>query len=286
MFLGALPIGNSYAVLPRVSPVRRLPYRRAMRIGVAGIAGRMGTQVARHVSQAGATLIGGTVGGDADEVPGGITVFPTIAALAGACEAIVDFSHADAAEAHALACAAAGTALVLGTTGLTADTQLCVAAASQQIPVVQAANFSPGVVLVEALVRQMAAALPAQTHDAEILDMHHRQKRDAPSGTALALGRAVAAGRGADFTQSAELSREGQTGPRRPGTIGFATLRGGQAVGEHSVIFAANDEQIVLTHRALDRGIFAAGAVRAALWTQGRAPGLYSMMDVLGINDR
>jgi 4-hydroxy-tetrahydrodipicolinate reductase len=134
-----------------------------------------------------------------------------------------------------------------------------------------------------ALAERMAAALPAESYDAEIVEMHHRQKVDAPSGTALGLGRAVARGRGVAFEPLVEGGRHGHTGARKTGAIGFAALRGGQVVGEHTLIFAAADEHIALTHRAFDRRAFAAGAVRAALWTAGRGPGLYSMMDVLGM---
>jgi 4-hydroxy-tetrahydrodipicolinate reductase len=130
----------------------------------------------------------------------------------------------------------------------------------------------------------MAASLPSQQYDAEILEMHHRQKVDAPSGTAVALGRAVAAGRQVDLATVMQSGRDGHTGPRQTGAIGFATLRGGQVVGEHSLLFAGADEQIVLTHKAFDRRTFASGAVRAALWVAGRAPGLYGMRDVLGLS--
>jgi 4-hydroxy-tetrahydrodipicolinate reductase len=263
----------------------RLAYSHVMRIGIAGIAGRMGVQLVQHVARAGADLAGG-IARPREIPPHKVALYADLAALAAVSDVIVDFTHADAVEAHASACVAAHVPWVLGTTGLTAADQEAVARAALYIPVVQAANFAPGVVLVQALAQQLAAALPAETHDAEIVEMHHRQKVDAPSGTALALGRAVAAGRGVDFADIAEPARQGHTGPRRQGSIGFAALRGGQMVGEHSVIFAADDEQIVLTHRAMDRGMFAAGAVRAALWTSGRAPGLYSMMDVLGLTER
>jgi 4-hydroxy-tetrahydrodipicolinate reductase len=133
-----------------------------------------------------------------------------------------------------------------------------------------------------ALARRLAAALPPDEYDAEILDMHHRQKVDAPSGTALALGRAVATGRGVSLETVAQTDR---TGARPTGAIGFAALRGGQVVGEHTLLFASGTEQIALTHRAFDRRVFARGAVRAAFWTEGKAPGLYSMMDVLGMNE-
>jgi 4-hydroxy-tetrahydrodipicolinate reductase len=177
----------------------------------------------------------------------------------------------------------AGTAWVLGTTGLSATDEAAVAEAAKHVPVVYAPNFSTGVNLMLALAERMAAALPAEQYDAEIVEMHHRQKVDAPSGTAIGLGRAVAKGRGVVLEDVKESGRDGQTGARRTGAIGFAALRGGQVVGEHTLLFAAGAEHIALTHRAFDRRAFAAGAVRAALWTRGRAPGLYSMMDVLGM---
>jgi 4-hydroxy-tetrahydrodipicolinate reductase len=158
-------------------------------------------------------------------------------------------------------------------------------AAAKKICIVQAANFSPGVNLVLALAERLARALPPEEYDAEILEMHHRQKVDAPSGTALALGRAVAAGRDADFDAVVQLGRTGHTGPRAQGAIGFAALRGGQVVGEHTLLFASSTEHIALTHRAFDRRVFARGAVRAAFWAKGKPPGLYSMMDVLGMNE-
>jgi 4-hydroxy-tetrahydrodipicolinate reductase len=172
---------------------------------------------------------------------------------------------------------------VLGTTGLSAAAEAAVARAAGQTTIVWAANFSPGVTLLLDLARRLAASLPASDYDAEILEMHHRQKRDAPSGTALALGYAVAEGRGGDLATLRTAAREGQTGPRPPGAIGFASLRGGQVVGDHTLLFAGSDEHISIRHEALDRRIFARGAVRAALWTQGRAPGLYDMRDVLGL---
>jgi 4-hydroxy-tetrahydrodipicolinate reductase len=135
-----------------------------------------------------------------------------------------------------------------------------------------------------ALAERMAAALPADAYDAEILEMHHRQKVDAPSGTAIALGRAVAAGRGVALEAVGVRARDGQVGPRQPGAIGFAAMRGGQVVGEHTLLFAGAAEQIALTHRAFDRRTFATGAVRAALWLAGRGPGLYGMNAVLGLD--
>ena len=253
-----------------------------MRIGIAGIAGRMGRVLAEEAAAVG-ELAGGTERPEAaDRAPPGLRLFPDMAALAAAADVVLDFTHASAVAAHAAALAAAGTAWVLGTTGLTAEDEAVVAAA-RRCAIVQAPNFSPGVNLMLALAERMAAALPADAYDAEILEMHHRQKVDAPSGTAVGLGRAVARGRGVDLGAAMESGRHGQTGARKPGAIGFAALRGGQVVGEHTLLFAAADEQIALTHRAFDRRAFAKGAIRAALWTEGRAPGLYSMMDVLGM---
>lgn len=248
-----------------------------MRIGIAGITGRVGRLLAEEVAAAGAVLAGGT----SRDGSGGFT---DIAALAGASDGVIDFTHADLAQSHARALAELGKPWVLGTSGLSAADEAAVAVAAQSIPVVYASNFAPGVNLVLALAERMAAALPADDYDAEILEMHHRQKVDAPSGTAIGIGRAVAKGRGQILSEVMESGRHGHTGARKPGAIGFAALRGGQVVGEHSLIFAAGAEQIVLTHRAFDRRAFAAGAVRAALWVRDRPAGLYSMMDVLGMS--
>jgi 4-hydroxy-tetrahydrodipicolinate reductase len=251
-----------------------------MRIGVAGIAGRMGRLVAEEVAATGAILAGGTVRNAEDATP---PVFRSAADLAAVSDVIIDFSTADAAETHAGVLQAAGTAWVVGTTGLSAAAEAALRRAAMHIPVVWAANFSPGVTLILALAERLARALPANDYDAEILEMHHRQKLDAPSGTALALGHAVAQGRGISLAASAIRARDGQTGSRPPGAIGFAALRGGQVVGEHTLLFAGETEHIAVTHKALDRRVFARGAVRAALWTQGQKPGLYTMADVLGL---
>ncbi len=248
--------------------------------GVAGIAGRMGRMLVEEIAAAGAPLSGGI------DRMGAVTdapLFADIAALAAVSELVIDFTNASAAQSHAKALAAVGTAWILGTSGLSAADEAAVAEAAGVVPVVYAPNFAPGVNLVLALAEKMAAALPPAVYDAEIVEMHHRQKVDAPSGTAIGLGRAVARGRGVDLADVMESGRHGHTGPRRPGAIGFAALRGGQVVGEHTLLFASADEHIALTHRAFDRRAFAAGAVRAALWVRGRPPGLYSMMDVLGL---
>lgn len=247
-----------------------------MRIGIAGITGRMGQMLVEEVVAAGAMLAGGTSRSGSAE-------FADIAALAEGSDAVIDFTHANLTQNHAKALAEQGKPWILGTSGLSAADEAAVTAAASGIAVVYAANFAPGVNLVLALAERMAAALPPEEYDAEIVEMHHRQKVDAPSGTAIGMGRAVAKGRGQVFADVMESGRHGHTGARKTGAIGFAALRGGQVVGEHSLIFAAGAEHIVLTHRAFDRRAFAAGAVRAALWAKGRPPGLYSMMDVLGM---
>ncbi len=248
----------------------------AHRIGIAGITGRMGKLLAEEVPAAGATLIGGIGrpgGGGSD-----------LSALAADCDVIIDFTHAATAQANAATMAKSGKAWVLGSSGLSAADEAAVAVAAQTIPVVYASNFSAGVNLVLALCERMGAALPPEQYDAEIMEMHHRQKVDAPSGTAVGMGRAVAKGRGQKLEDVMQSGRHGHTGARETGAIGFAALRGGQVVGEHTLIFASGTEHIALTHRAFDRRAFATGAVRAALWVVGQKPGLYSMMDVLGMS--
>ncbi len=256
-----------------------------MRIGIAGIAGRMGRLLAEEVAAAGATLAGGTVRpGSPKAPPAGATLLPDAAALFAASEVVIDFTHAEEAAPHAMLAAATGTALVLGSSGLNAAQEQAVAEAARQVPIVYAANFAPGVNLVLALAERMAAALPAAQYDAEIVEMHHRQKVDAPSGTAVAMGRAVAKGRGTTLEAAGiESGRDGHVGARQTGAIGFAALRGGQVVGEHTLLFASATEHIALTHRSFDRRAYATGAVRAAQWVRGRQAGLYSMMDVLGM---
>ena len=253
----------------------------SLRIGIAGISGRMGQMLVEEVAAAGAELTGGTRRSAVADSP--VPLFPTVAALADASDVVIDFTRAGTAAAHAEVLIAAGTPWVLGTSGLSAEEEAIVAQAARWIPVVYAANFSAGVTLVLALAEQMAVALPASQYDAEIVEMHHRQKVDAPSGTAIGIGRAVAAGRRVDLADVMQSGRDGHTGPRATGEIGFAALRGGQIVGEHSLLFAGADEQIVLTHRAFDRRTFATGAVRAAHWVSNKQPGLYSMKHVLGL---
>ncbi len=252
-----------------------------MRIGIAGISGRMGHALTIAVRGSGAALAGGIAAGG--DPPQGVALLRDIGELGKACDVVIDFTHPSTARAHAAALAASGTAWVLGTTGLKQKEEAAVQHAATRIAVVYAANFAPALNLLMALAERMGAALPAESYDAEIVEMHHRQKVDAPSGTALAIGRAVATGRGVTLEDVMESGRHGQTGERRAGTIGFAALRGGQVVGEHTLIFAGATEHIILSHRAFDRQMFAGGAVRAAQWTQGKAPGLYGMKDVLGL---
>ena len=241
-------------------------------IGIAGITGRMGKLLTEETAAAGATLSGGTS-----------RSAPDLAVLAAKSDVIIDFTNAATAQATAATMAKSGKAWILGSSGLSAADEAAVESAAREIPVVYASNFSAGVNLVLALAERMGAALPADAYDAEIVEMHHRQKVDAPSGTAIGMGRAVAKGRGVALLDVIESGRDGHTGPRKTGAIGFAALRGGQVVGEHSLIFAAASEHIVLTHRAFDRRTFATGAVRAALWAASQPAGLYSMMDVLGM---
>ncbi|WP_421993451.1 4-hydroxy-tetrahydrodipicolinate reductase [Roseococcus sp.] len=244
----------------------------SLRIGITGIAGRMGQLLSEEVAAAGATLAGGTKRSDDPR------------ALFEASDVVIDFTHAHSAPVHAALAAELGKGLVLGSSGLSLDEERAVAEAARRAPLVYAANFATGVNLVLALAEKLAAALPAEQYDAEIVEMHHRQKVDAPSGTAIAMGRAVAKGRGTTLEEAGrESGRDGHTGARQTGTIGFAALRGGQVVGEHTLLFAAGSEHIALTHRSFDRRAYAAGAVRAALWLRGRAPGLYGMNDVLGL---
>jgi 4-hydroxy-tetrahydrodipicolinate reductase len=242
------------------------------RIGIAGITGRMGKLLSEEAAAAGATVSGGTS-----------RASPDLAAIAAISDVIIDFTNAATVRATATVMAASGKPWILGTSGLSAEDEAAVAAAAKHIPIVYAANFSAGVNLVLALSERMGAALPADSYDAEIVEMHHRQKVDAPSGTAIGMGRAVAKGRGVTLEDVMDSGRHGHTGARKTGAIGFAALRGGQVVGEHSLIFAAGAEHIVLTHRSFDRRTYATGAVRAALWSIGKTAGLYSMMDVLGM---
>jgi 4-hydroxy-tetrahydrodipicolinate reductase len=266
-----------------------------MKIGIAGCAGRMGRMLTLAVCDtAGMTLVGGTerpghpaIGQDvavlASAPACGATVATDVAALFAAADTVIDFTTPDVVDGHAQLAKVHHTALVVGTTGLEARHRAALADAGAVVPVVQAANMSVGVNLLLGLTRRVAQILGPE-YDIEIVEMHHRHKVDAPSGTALALGDAAAAGRGIDLDAASVRTRDGVTGARVNGTIGFATLRGGDVVGEHTVIFAGDGERVELTHKASSRFVFARGAVRAALWTQDRPAGLYSMRDVLGLD--
>jgi len=266
-----------------------------VRVGILGCAGRMGRQLVRAVADAdGLTPAAGTVrpgSPDAGRDLGGIAGVGTIgvaagedpAALFAAVDVAIDFTLPDAAVRHAALAAQAQVPMVIGTTGLSAAERDAVARAAHYVPVVLAPNTSLGVALAQVLVEQAARVLGPDEFDVEILEMHHRRKADAPSGTALALGEAAAAGRGIDLAAYSARVRDGHTGPRRTGDIGFAVMRGGGVVGEHAVVFAGEAERIEVHHKAADRMIFARGAVRAARWVRGQAPGLYGMRDVLGL---
>ena len=202
---------------------------------------------------------------------------------APALDVMIDFSGPDGLAAALAHCSAKGVALVVGTTGLGDALETSLAEAVSRIAVLRSANFSLGVAVLARLLRQAAAALA--DWDLEIVEAHHGRKEDAPSGTALLLGEAVAAGRGIELARQAVFAREGRTGPRKPGDIGFAALRGGEVVGDHTVMFASDHERLELTHKASSREVFARGAVRAALWVATQKPGRYSMADVLGFTD-
>ncbi|MCK5166320.1 MAG: 4-hydroxy-tetrahydrodipicolinate reductase [Rhodospirillaceae bacterium] len=264
-----------------------------MNIGIIGAAGRMGRMLVAAVnSAAGASLAGGTeasghgdMGQDLGILAGintlDIALTPDTDALFAASDVVIDFSSPAITETHAQLAASHNTALVIGTTGLESAQQNALENAAKKTPIVQAANFSIGVNLLLGLVEQAAKVLP-EAYDIEISDMHHRHKVDAPSGTALALGHAAASGRGVSLADKMVTARDGITGARRDGDIGMAVFRGGDIVGEHTVMFAGNGERVELTHKASSREIFAGGAVRAALWCETKAPGMYSMKDVLG----
>jgi len=267
-----------------------------MRLIVAGAGGRMGRTLVKAIAQtpglvlAAATESAGSplIGKDAGELTGfgtnGIAIAADAAPVLEKADGIVDFTVPSATMAFAALAAKAGKVHIIGTTGLSASDDEKIAEAAKRAVIVKSGNMSLGVNLLAALTRRVAKTLD-QTFDIEILEMHHNQKVDAPSGTALLLGRAAAQGRGIDLDARGVKSREGHTGARKPGDIGFATLRGGSVVGEHTVMFSGPAERIELTHKAADRMIFARGALHAALWARGRSPGLYSMMDVLGLAD-
>jgi len=206
------------------------------------------------------------------------------APLFDAADAVIDFTVPEASVRHAALAAERGKVLVVGTTGLSSDQEVRLREAAGRTGIVYAPNMAVGVTLLTALVEQVARTL-GPDFDIEVLEMHHKMKIDAPSGTALMLGEAAAQGRGVKLGERAVRSRDGHTGERRPGDIGFATLRGGTVVGDHTVIFAGADERIEISHKAGDRALFASGAIKAALWARNQKPGFYTMADVLGMSD-
>ena len=267
-----------------------------MRLIVAGAGGRMGRtltkaiaespglRVAGAVESAGSPLIGQDAGVLAGQAPLGVALTNDIKSLLGGADAIVDFTIPAASLIHAELAARNKLVHIIGTTGFTAGEEAKIAEAAKQTAIVKSGNMSLGVNLLAALVKRAAATLDSE-FDVEIVEMHHNKKIDAPSGTALLLGQAAAQGRQIDLDKRSARGRDGITGARKRGDIGFASLRGGTVVGDHSVIFAGAAERLELTHRAEDRMLFARGAVKAALWAHGKPPGLYSMADVLGLSD-
>ncbi|ROU02851.1 4-hydroxy-tetrahydrodipicolinate reductase [Histidinibacterium lentulum] len=263
-------------------------------IVITGASGRMGQMLVREVTASSECRLVGAlereghpwIGRDVGEAMGGaalgVTVTDDALEAFATAQAVIDFTAPAATVAFAGLAAQARAVHVIGTTGLSSEDLAAIAAAARHAPIVRAGNMSLGVNLLVALTRRVAEAL-GEGFDIEIVEAHHSRKVDAPSGTALMLGEAAAEGRGVLLEDVADRGRDGMTGARRPGAIGFAAVRGGDIVGEHDVLFAGPGERIVLRHVATDRAIFARGAVRAALWGQDRAPGEYSMIDVLGL---
>lgn len=266
----------------------------SVRILVAGVGGRMGRAiVAETLSRPGASLAGGFERADSEAIgtdigvlvgaePLGLCVEASSAPGVKNADVMIDFTTPAASVENARAAAAAKIALVIGSTGFSAEQEKELAASAKKTPIVKSGNMSLGVNLIAALVKSAAQALPDE-YDVEIIDFHHRMKVDAPSGTALMLGEAAAAGRGVNLESRSVRVRDGEVGERRAGDIGFAVVRGGGVVGEHHVIFAGSQETVTLSHKAIDRGLFAKGALTAAVWAAGKPPGLYSMSDVLGL---
>jgi 4-hydroxy-tetrahydrodipicolinate reductase len=265
-----------------------------MRIAVLGAAGRMGQSLIRNVAATPGCVLAGALeakgspalGQDAGEVAGleplGVAITADPLPVFAGVDGVLDFTVPAATVAFAALAAQARIVQVIGTTGFSDADLAKLDAAAQHATIVKAGNMSLGVNLLAGLTARVAQVLGPE-FDIEIIEMHHRHKRDAPSGTSLMLGEAAARGRGVSLKDHSVRSRDGNIGPRREGDIGFVAMRGGDVVGEHRVIFAGPGERIELAHIATDRGIFARGAVRAALWGRGQGPGLYSMADVLGL---
>ena len=265
-----------------------------MAIAIMGVAGRMGRELVRAVQAtdgcrvaggiepAGSEFIGKDIGALAGIGELGEAVTEDALELIAKVDGILDFTAPAASVEFAGLAANARIVHVIGTTGMAEQDEAAVAAAARHATIVKAGNMCLGVNLLTEMTRRIAAALD-EDFDIEVIEMHHRHKVDAPSGTALMLGQAAAEGREISLKDRSVRVRDGHTGERNRGDIGFATLRGGNVVGEHSVIFAADGERVEITHRATDRGIFARGAVKAVLWGRGKGPGLFNMVDVLGL---
>ena len=267
-----------------------------MRLIVAGAGGRMGRTLVRVIDETpGAVLVGALeapgselLGKDAGVLAGlpanGVKLSADLWSMSANADGILDFTVPAATIANVAIAAERGLVHVIGTTGLSPSDDAVIRSVTNRAIVVKSGNMSLGVNLLAALVKRVAQSLD-QSFDIEILELHHKQKIDAPSGTALMLGEAAAAGRKIALEQHSARGRDGLTGARRAGDIGFASLRGGTAAGDHSVIFAGPSERITLSHHAEDRALFAQGALKAALWAHGKKPGMYSMTDVLGLSD-
>ncbi len=262
-----------------------------MKIAVAGALGRVGRTLIDYIPTCGHELIGGTVRPGQEKQAEALfnyagvhapLIHTDISIIYGTADAVIDFTSPGYSCEVAYAAAEAGKPHICGTTGLSAVDREKIAAYAKQSPIVHAPNMSIGINLLLSVCEQVARALD-ESFDAEIYEMHHKHKIDAPSGTALALGRAVAQGRGGTLEELAEFSREGITGERLPGRIGFSVARGGDVIGDHTVTFAGTGERIELTHRASSRQIYARGAVKAAEWALRQPPGLYGMQDVLNL---
>jgi 4-hydroxy-tetrahydrodipicolinate reductase len=267
-----------------------------MRLIVAGAGGRMGRALMRVITETPGAVVAGALeapgsellGKDAGTLAGlpanGVLLSADLWSMSAEADGILDFTVPGATIANVAIAAQRGLVHIIGTTGLSASDDAVIKSVTSRAIVVKSGNMSLGVNLLAALVKRVAQSLD-ESFDIEILEMHHRAKVDAPSGTALLLGEAAAAGRGIALDQNSARGRDGITGARKPGDIGFASLRGGSVTGDHSVIFAGAMERIELTHRAEDRTMFAQGAIKAALWARHQKPGFYSMTDVLGLSD-
>ena len=266
-----------------------------MKLAVMGAGGRMGGALIREISQTPNAVVVAAL--DREDSPAigkdsgvlssigenGIAISSDLEKGLDACDGVIDFTAPQATVALSKKVADHNCIHVIGTTGCTAEEDAEIAVSAQNATIIKSGNMSLGINLLAVLVEKAASALAASDFDLEVLEMHHKHKVDAPSGTALLLGEAAARGRGIDLANNSVRTRDGITGAREEGTIGFATLRGGSVIGDHSVILAGAGERIELSHSAQDRSLFATGAVKAALWGYGKPTGLYSMRDVLGL---